>query len=140
MGSGSFAGMANLSHPSRLPLTRIGSSEGVEPLFYHAPIQVFEECIYIFTFAGRAIIEEKCVFPDIECEDDGEGDEMPLVLLAGQSPEKLISFFVVVQNPPAGPAHAADLRHDPDDVFRFVCLCQGFPERAIRRKRFRPTL
>src|SRR3989338_3773835 len=116
MCSGSFVGMANLSHPSRLPLTRIGSSEGVEPLFYHAPIQVFEERIYVFAFARCAIVEEKCVFPDIECEDDGEGDEMPLVLLAGKSREKFISFFVVVQNRPAGPAHVADLRHALDDV------------------------
>src|SRR3989338_2440122 len=116
MCSGSFAGMANLSHPSRLPLTRIGSSECVEPLFYYTPIEILEKCFDVFALARSAVVEEKCVLPHVESEDDGEGDEMPLVLLAGKSREKFISFFVVVQNRPAGPAHVADLRHDLDDV------------------------
>src|SRR3989344_1038468 len=139
MCSGTFAGMANLSHPSRLRLTRIGSSDGFEPLFYHTPIEVLEECVYVFALARRAVVEEKRVFPHIERQNDGQSDEMSLVLLAGKSREELISLFVVIQNRPAGPAHVADLRHDLDDVFRFVCLLQRFSERAVRRKLFRPA-
>lgn len=53
-----------------------------KPLLRHFPVEVLEEGVEVFTLALCAMIEDERMFPHVEGEDDGKGNEMPLMLLA----------------------------------------------------------
>src|SRR3989344_1782663 len=106
--------------------------------FDYAPIEIFEESVDISSFSCGAIVENVGVFPYIEREDNREGYEMPLVLLAGKSTQELLSLRVPIEYRPARAPHIADCLHVLHQMLRLVVLLlDSFRESATYGERSR---
>ncbi len=95
---------------------------GLKAFINNPPIEVLEEGIDVLSLTGRAIIEQKGMFPYVEREDNGKRDEVSLVLLPGETGEELFRGIISVEDCPARAAHFCDCFQHFNQVLNLVVI------------------